>query len=109
MVRQGFVLEETVEKILQQLQANGAILRFVHHPRSSPEDRAGKDFTVVFSVDGKEVEHSFGVTISQQYLSEHKMMHPNVIHFCWPIGTNPSTMEKRILELASKSSATSPP
>lgn len=99
----GRLFELEVEKLLNKMKENGKIFSFVRHLPHTPEDLAGKDFTVTKLVNGQTLEISFGVTISarQRQLNEHKMCHPNVPQFRFPIGTNPSTIEKRILELFS--------
>ena len=102
MAEVGVGLEDTVEKVLQKLQSDGGILRFTRHPHNSTEDRSGKDFTVVFNHEDKEIEHSFGVTISNRSWQRGKVIHHDVTQFCWPVGTNTQTMEKRILGLLKK-------
>lgn len=102
MAAQGILLEDTVEQILSKLQRDGKILRFIRHSHCSPEDLSGKDFTVVFSREDAEVECSFGVTISNKSWQRGKTKHHDVVQFCWPIGTNPQTMENRILGLLNR-------
>ena len=99
----GRLFELEVEKLLTKMKEQGKILSFVRHVPNTPEDYAGKDFTVTKMINNETVERSFGVTISLRYknFNEHKLRHPNVPQFRFPIGTNPSTIEKRVLELFS--------
>jgi thiamine biosynthesis lipoprotein ApbE len=102
MAAEGIKLEDEVERLLARMQKDGKILRFVRHAHNSPEDWSGKDFTVVFGDGNAEVERSFGVTISSKSWQAGKSRHPGVTQFCWPIGTNLTTMENRILGLLQK-------
>ena len=99
MANQGIVLEDTVEKLLEKLKDEKKILGFTRHPHNSKEDSSGKDFTVIFDSNGYEDERSFGVTISLRSWHDAKLMHRDVPQFCWPIGTNTTTMQERILKL----------
>ena len=102
MAAQGILLEDTVEQLLSKMQHDGKILRFIRHRHNSPEDRDGKDFTVVFNRESTEIVRSFGVTISNKSYQRGRIIHHETTQFCWPIGTNIQTMEKRILGLANK-------
>lgn len=70
----------------------------LHRPYSGA-DYAGKDFTVVRTIDGQSKQCSFGVTISQRRNRDAGMLHPNVPQFCFPIGTKPETIIARVLAL----------
>lgn len=98
MSRHGRLLEEVV-LLLAKMQEQGKIASFIRHPANSIEDSDGKDFTVTVMQNGQASTCSFGVTISPRRWRDGKMKHPHVPQFCWPIGTNRDTMEKRILEL----------
>lgn len=95
----GRKFESEVADLLQKLQDEKLIAAFVAHPPDSPEDRQGRDFTVAVEIGGKTVEKSFGVTISLQRWNHSKILHPDVPQFCFPIGTKPETIRKRIFEL----------
>ncbi|HTK59847.1 MAG TPA: hypothetical protein VL283_01445, partial [Candidatus Baltobacteraceae bacterium] len=84
---------------LEKFQGEKLIVGFTRHEPRSPEDHDGRDFTVVALVDGKEVEKSFGVTISLQSWSRSKTLHPDTPQFCFPLGTKPETIRTRILDL----------
>ena len=98
MAKQGRLLEDEVERLLKRLEEQGEIVRFKKHEPNSREDREGKDFTVVKSVEDNEFQISFGVTIAlkSQRKSRLRYDHPQ---FCFPIGTKLETIERRILDL----------
>ena len=91
----GRVLELYIESLLSQLLAAGRIHGFTRHAAHSKEDEDGKDFTVLLG----QTERSFGVTISLKAWRRGKFKHPLVPQLCFPIGTNQSTIERRVLEL----------
>lgn len=95
----GRDFEQEMCKFLEKLKEAGDITDFLYHEPHSESDRAGKDFTVAKLVNEVRQEHSFGVTISLQRWPISKACHPNVPQFCFPIGTKPETIKKRILEL----------
>src|SRR6185436_1454107 len=94
----GRKFEQTVAQYLTQLQAEGAIDRFVYHEPHSDADECGKDFTVEKS--GTSV--SFGVTISNNSARYARGIHPDVEVFYFPHNTKPETVKKRILDLLVK-------
>lgn len=91
----GLGLEDEVETLLTKMRDAGEIDSFSRHARNSPEDCDGRDFTIVQS----DKDASFGVTISIRSWNEARLIHPDVPQFCFPPGTKPETMEKRILNL----------
>lgn len=95
----GRKFEGEVGDLLQKLQDEKLIAGFIRHPPNSPEDSEGRDFTVTAMIGGKEARRSFGVTISLKSWQESKILHPDVPQFCFPIGTKPETIRKRILDL----------
>lgn len=98
MSKQGRVLEEIIQHLLEELREEKLISAFRYNQPFSKDDMEGKDFTVTAS--GKEI--SFGVTISKQRLPNSRVRHQDVHQFCFPIGTNPDTMKRRIVELIQK-------
>lgn len=99
MSRLGHELERTVESILRQMWEERLICAFRRHPANSFEDFQGKDFSVTQEKDGEETVRHFGVTISTRSWHAAKLRHPEVPQLHFPIGTNPRTIEKRVLEL----------
>ena len=97
--KQGRALEEQVQAVLRVMQQKGELVKAVYHSANSFEDRDGKDFTVAKYIDGKEISRSFGVTISLRRWSRGKMLHRDIPQLCFPLGTKPETMRRRILEL----------
>ncbi|MBI2642257.1 MAG: hypothetical protein HYW97_00185 [Candidatus Wildermuthbacteria bacterium] len=75
------------------------ISNYTRHPPNSAEDHNGKDFTVTKMVGNTLFLQSFGVTISMRNWPESVNQHPNIPQFCFPIGTKPETIQKRILKL----------
>ena len=102
LVAEGRRLEKDVEAILLRLETRGDITSFTVHPPYSQEDYAGRDFTARKQVDCVLVERSFGVTISPKSWRRAKQTHPATPQFCFPIGTNTDTIERRILGLFPK-------
>lgn len=98
MAKQGRLLEEEVAALLEKMREEKLIIGFIAHAPNSPEDTAGRDFTVEASVSGTTAARSFGVTISLKRWNESKIRH-DVPQFCFPLGTKPETIRKRILEL----------
>lgn len=99
MAKQGILLEIEVERILSKMKLQGKISDFAHYPRNSEEDSDGRDFTVIKLVGAQTEERSFGVTISLQSWQLARIRHSDVPQFCFPIGTNPETIEKKISQL----------
>ncbi len=99
MSRHGRTLEDDVERLLEKMKARGDVSLFVRNSANSAADAEGKDFTVTKKVDGVDVVRHFGVTISTKSHNNAKVRYPDVPQFHFPIGTNPTTIEKRILEL----------
>ena len=95
----GRKLEKEVAELLEKMQESGLIESFVYNKPFSEADCQGKDFTVRLSIGDEVVERSFGVTISYKSWGDSKVKHPDVRQFCFPIGTKPETIQKRVLEL----------
>lgn len=99
MSKQGRLLEDSVTAILQELKDAGRLDDFAAHPPHSDEDGEGKDFTAVKIVGGEQLRRPFGITISARSWNEAKARYRDVPQFCFPIGTNKSTIVRRVLEL----------
>lgn len=97
--RLGRELEEEVYKILLKMKEQGLISDCIRHPPHSVEDRDGKDFSVTMMVANRLSSRSFGITISKRHWQEAISLHRDTPQFCFPIGTNRETIEKRILQL----------
>lgn len=95
----GLGLEVEVGKYLTELQFLKQIVRFEHHEANSPEDVDGRDFTVEKEKDGVVVAKSFGVTISLHRWRVSQERHTKHAQLCFPLGTNKTTIVKRILGL----------
>lgn len=96
--KRGESLEAEVETLLSGMVERKIVSGFIHHEKNSTEDHDGKDFTVINN-EGERA--SFGVTISMRSWNISKMRHMDTHQFCFPAGTRPETMEKRILGLFS--------
>ncbi|MDE2019472.1 MAG: hypothetical protein KGJ13_03935 [Patescibacteria group bacterium] len=57
------------------------------------------DFTVRKIVDGKSIERSFGVTISQRKRNLAEFIHDGTPQFWLPLGTKPETIRRKIEKL----------
>lgn len=99
MSKQGRALETEVETILTRLLAEEKITGFTCHEPNSEEDGDGKDFTVCGKIGEEEVSRPFGVTISLRRWRDSRVKHPDVPQFCFPLGTKPETIVKKILSL----------
>jgi len=95
----GRKLEEEVERLLQRLLDEKKVDGFRRFPPYSKEDGEGADFSVTRGEGEHAVERRFGVTISLRSWQESCARHHETTQFCFPIGTKPETMEKRILGL----------
>jgi len=65
-------------------------------------DREGEDFLVYKKINEEMLEKSFGITISQRKVVKDRVRHRHIPQFCFPIGTKPDTMLKRVSELFPK-------
>jgi hypothetical protein len=101
----GRELEQTVEKYLEELLSMEKVSGFTRHEPNSAEDADGRDFTVWIAngEPSSKIERSFGVTISRDSWERSKRIHPKTPQFCFPIGTNKTTMIKRILSIFEES------
>jgi len=98
----GRDLEKEVEKILSKMEAEGKLSSVVYHSPNSLPDSEGKDFTVGQTNEGgEELFRSFGVTVSMRRWGRSKVLHRDVPQLCFPPGTKPETIQKRVLELFS--------
>ena len=104
---QGREQEDQVWRILSRARLEGepTFAWVTHHAAYSTPDRQGKDFTVARVVRGEIVSRSFGVTISLKSWKLDQQLYPGVPQFCFPIGTRPDTIIKRILSLFDDSGA----
>jgi hypothetical protein len=100
--RLGRAQEENVEAILLKMREQGLIADFKRSRPNSKMDAEGKDFSVTMLVGGVEVVRHFGMTISMKSRNNARVRYPDVPQFVFPVGTNPSTIERRILELFSE-------
>jgi hypothetical protein len=97
--RMGRAQEENVEEILKKMLSQGKISGFKRARPNSKMDAEGKDFEVVKLVGEVEVVRHFGMTISMKSRNNARVRYPTVPQFTFPIGINPGTIERRILEL----------
>jgi hypothetical protein len=95
----GRELEGEVERILQKMLDDKKVDGFRRFPPYSTEDGEGADFSVTRGAGEQAVERRFGVTISLRSWREACGRHSGTTQFCFPIGTKPETIEKRILGL----------
>lgn len=98
----GREFESAMTDLLLKMREEKLITRFEAHAANTVEDGEGRDFTVAAVIGGIETERSFGVTISLKRWGASRILHPKVPQFCFPIGTKPETIRKRVLELFSK-------
>lgn len=97
--RLGVALEEQIASLLADLKEKGVIAGFQRHEHNSPADMDGRDFSVSIDVAGEVVTRHFGVTISVASWGLARTRHPLTPQLCFPIGTKPETITRRILEL----------
>jgi hypothetical protein len=97
----GRLFEQEVLKILERMVTEGKLVSAIYNAPNSKEDSEGKDFTVGKVVNGAVLYRSFGVSTSLRYWSNSRIRHPGIPQFCFPTGTNPGTIEKRVLSLFS--------
>ena len=90
----GYQMENEAEKVLRQAVEDGVFTSVTHHPPTMPY----KDFTVGKMVNGVEEFRDFGMTISLKVWSERRNR-GGAVQFCFPIGTKPETVIRRVLEL----------
>ncbi len=90
----GYQMEDEVERVIRRAIEEGTFASVVHHSSQTPS----MDFTVTKMVNELEESRSFGMTISLKVWSErrNRLGSPQ---FCFPIGTRPETVIRRVLEL----------
>lgn len=91
--------QDEMRKILQKMRDVGQICEFEIFAPNSPEDRDGRDIRVSRMADGQKIDKYFGVTISLRSWKDAQRFHPDTSQFCFPIGTKPETIQKRVLGL----------
>lgn len=91
--------QEEMRRILEKAQERGVFTSFAIFDPNSEEDRDGKDIRIDRVVNGEVVTRYCGVTISLRCMQNAQLRHPNVPQFCFPIGTKPETIEKRLRSL----------
>ena len=91
--------QEEMKRILQKMQDAGKICGFEIFTPNSPEDREGKDIKASKMAGEQMADVYFGVTISMRSWNNAKRFYPDVPQFCFPIGTKPETIEKRVFGL----------
>ena len=96
--------QEGMRKILEEMVADGLLSDFQISFPNSPEDREGKDIKVSQMIGSESINEYFGITISFNAWNDAKRFHPDIPQFCFPIGTKPETIKKRILSLFPKAS-----
>lgn len=95
----GFQLEDEVFGILDKMKQEGVVSGFCRFDHNSEESRSGKDFMVAKIVDRTEIHCFFGVTISPRSRNRAEICHRDVPQLCFPPGTKPETIKRRILDL----------
>lgn len=94
--------QQEMRKILQKMRDAGQICEFEIFAPNSPQDRDGKDIRISKMVGNQKVDNYFGVTISPRCWKDAQRFHPDTPQFCFPIGTKPETIQKRVLGLFEK-------
>lgn len=92
--RLGYEMENEVERVLGRVVEQGILTSVEHHSAQMPF----KDFTVTKIVNGVEEVRSFGMTTSLRVWSNRRNR-GGPPQFCFPIGTKPETIIRRVLEL----------
>ena len=90
----GYQMEDEVERVIRRAVEEGTFASVVHHSPQTPS----MDFTVTKMVNGVEESRSFGMTISLKVWSERRNRGGSP-QFCFPIGTKPETIIRRVSEL----------
>lgn len=91
--------QEEMRRILQKMVEKGMLTEFEIYPPNSQEDKGGKDLRVSKWIGAAKMDRYCGVTISIKSWHEARFKHQDIPQFCFPIGTKPETIERRILEL----------
>jgi len=90
----GYQMEDEVERVIRRAVEEGTFASMVHHSPQTPS----MDFTVMKMMNGVEESRSFGMTISLKVWAERRNR-GGAPQFCFPIGTKPETIIRRVLEL----------
>lgn len=91
--------QQELPQLLERMKEEGVIVGFAISRPRSPDDYDGKDCEVRMQKDGAVISRAFGVTISREGVYRARLKHPLVPQFCFPIGTKPETIRRRILGL----------
>lgn len=80
----GRKFERRVQRILQTMLDKGWITDFERYEPFSPEDHAGKDFSVTLILGSRRVTREFGITMSRRRLGHSQKLHPDVPQIYMP-------------------------
>lgn len=97
--RHGDEMGGETERVLSALQAQNKITNFVRHREAGTEDGPVENFSVTMLVDGRDVTVRFGVSVSRREWQRMQSRAQDVPQLCFPLGTRPDTIRRRILSL----------
>jgi hypothetical protein len=99
--RHGDEMSGETERVLASLREQEKITAYVRHRPSGKDDGLAARFSVTVRVSDRDVTMRFGVAITRREWQRAKEHDDDATHFCFPLGTRPDTIKRRILGLFS--------
>lgn len=97
--RHGDEMSGETERVLASLHEQDTITGFARLRSSGRDDGMAVRFSVTMRVDGRDVTVRFGVSVSRREWQRAQARNDDVTKFCFPLGTRPETIRKRVLGL----------
>lgn len=93
------VMEEEVAAVLAKMKARGSIADFIRYERRDEGQNEATDFTILRVYRGKASRRRFGIATTLTCKKVRELLFPRIRVLCFPPGTKPATIERRVLEL----------
>ncbi len=97
--RHGDEVRGETERVLAALREQERISEYACHRPPVTDDATAARFSVTMRVNGEDVTARFSVTVSRRAWQRAQSRDDATPTFCFPLGTRPETIRKRILGL----------
>jgi hypothetical protein len=92
-------MEEEVADVLSRLKSRGRIAEYIRYERRPDGANEPADFTILRVYRGKAARRRFGISTTLTAKQVRESLFPRIPVLCFPHGTKPQTIERRVLEL----------
>lgn len=99
--RHGDEMGGETERVLASLREQDTIMAYARLRSSGRDDGMAARFSVTMRVGGRDMTVRFGVSVSRREWQRAQSREDDVTKFCFPLGTRPDTIRKRVLALFS--------